>query len=236
MVPKIKLILVGLIMFMANLAASQSDVGYVSSKDGCWLKNKIDGDNAIYLTFNSKVTLIKDSFPPSSSRKWFVSSAKGKGWLSAGDFGKKWCPEDSAILFLAEKFLERLETKEKLAPLMNKTWNLLYHEDNRCDGSTNGRLYGIPKNDVDKLVKVKVFRDGKGWMECNVEPALYFIDFKLQEKFDKWNTWEVAEIDYCNKTITFGWGGASDYFITKLIKSKNGYLIGAIEYRSEDPG
>ena len=230
----IKILITINVLIISNITVAQT--AYIQNKDGSWLKESIEGKNTIFLEFNSEVTIIKDSFPPNSPQWYLVNSSKGEGWIRNFKIGKKWCPEDPIFLSFANKFLSKLKSKENIAPIMYNKWELIYQELDRCNGSTYGEIKDIPKNRIDKIIQIKVFRDGDGWLDCNIDTATYFIEFKLQNKIDKWDELMITDIDYCNKTILLGRGGETEYLKVIFIKSKDSYLIKSIDFRSEDPG
>lgn len=135
---------------------------------------------------------------------------------------------------IASDFVKHLETGKQLSSFFTDSWSLIYHEDNRCDGSTDGQLENLKKSVIDSTITLQVKNDGDGWACDKKDPETFNLEFDLKEKIAKWDRFEIP--DYGNEAgntiYVLGWG-ESDYLILHF-EDKN--LITKFEYRSEDPG
>lgn len=131
---------------------------------------------------------------------------------------------------------KRLKSGQSLASLMSDKWSLIYHKDDRCDGSTDGSLDGLLRSQVDEIINIELFNDGNGW-GCEKKDASYFdFNFSLQEQVKNWDRIEIIKYDYENKLIYLVGKGVSDYLVAHYSDINGDYLIMKLEYRSEDPG
>ena len=134
----------------------------------------------------------------------------------------------------AAGFLVNLKTGEKLSSFLNDNWIFIYHEDNRCDGSTDGQIDKLRSTQIDSIIKLQVKNDGDGWACDKKEPKTFDLDFDLKKKITDWDRFEIP--NYENQEENFVYlvgGGESDYI--KLHYDNNDLII-KLEYRSEDPG
>jgi hypothetical protein len=138
---------------------------------------------------------------------------------------------------LASEFLKRLEKGQNLSVLMSNKWTFIYHEDNRCDGSTDGSKVDLPGLAIDKTISILVENDGEGWACAKKKPSKFNLDFVLKEKVKNWDRFKIAEYSKPEENIFYIQGaGESDYIIIYFEKIDDKYLILKLEYRSEDPG
>lgn len=134
----------------------------------------------------------------------------------------------------ASGFVEHLKAGEKLSLFFNDSWIFIYHEDNRCDGSTDGQIDNLKRTQIDSIIKLQVKNDGNGW-ECDKkEPKTFDLDFDLKKKIKDWDRFEIPNYENQEEKIVYVVGaGESDYL--KLHYDDNDLII-KLEYRSEDPG
>lgn len=130
-----------------------------------------------------------------------------------------------------EVFVEYLKAGKKLHLLFNNKWTLVYHEDNRCDGSTDGRKDGLSSEQIDLVIRLKVENAGDGWSCDKEDPTTFDMDFDLKKRIMSWDRVELA--DYGASVIYIVGAGESDYL--KLHYNDEGLIV-KLEYRSEDPG
>jgi hypothetical protein len=71
--------------------------------------------------------------------------------------------ENKDVSFLLHDFIYKLSNTENLGDLFADDWTLIYHEDNRCDGSTDGVVENLSSHQIDLGIKIKVKNDGEGW-------------------------------------------------------------------------
>ena len=130
----------------------------------------------------------------------------------------------------ASEFVRSLENKQNLSSFFSNHWVLAFHEDNRCDGSTDGVADNLRSTQVDSIIKIQVKNDGNGWACDKKEPKRYDYDFDLKKHVARWDRFEISIHD--NIIYVVG-AGESDYI--KLHFNDNNLIIN-LEYRSEDPG
>ena len=141
---------------------------------------------------------------------------------------------------VALNFIKRLKNGENVSSLFGDTWTFKYHEDNRCTGSTDGKVTYNGHIKLDNKVRIKVKNDSEHAWACEKKEAYYYeMIFDLKEKI---KTWERIELDDDSdtdttekeaKTFYILGRGASDY-IRIHINENN--LISTFKYSSEDPG
>jgi hypothetical protein len=133
-----------------------------------------------------------------------------------------------------EEFLKRLTNGEKLYSFFSDNWTFIYHEDNRCDGSTNGEKSNLSNLEIDRIIKIKVVNDGDGWACEKKGSTEFYLNFRLKEQVKNWDRFEIIKYDEQEKNVVYVWGaGESDYL--KLYYDDNNLIV-KMEYRSEDPG
>lgn len=131
-------------------------------------------------------------------------------------------------------FLDALEQGKPLEQFFASNWTLLYHEDNRCDGSTDGEIHNLSKSAIDSELVIRVANDGDGWVCEAQEPSEFDLHFELSKKVRSWDRYEIEPSagDTEDKIYVMG-AGESDYLVLHYNTNK---LIVKLEYRSEDPG
>jgi len=140
----------------------------------------------------------------------------------------------SEIQEKASAFTKSLEAGEELASYFNESWVFVYHEDNRCDGSTDGSLENLGIAAIDSPIKLEVKNDGEGWACEKKDPKTYEMEFDLKQKLKEWDRFEVQSYDKENQNSVYIAGsGESDYLKLTFNANKQ---ISQLEYRSEDPG
>ncbi|MFS4468746.1 hypothetical protein [Maribacter sp. 2210JD10-5] len=131
-------------------------------------------------------------------------------------------------------FVKNLKHGEKLGPFFVENWILVYHEDNRCDGSTDGQIGNLTSTKIDSAIKLQVKNDGDGWACDKKAPKTYDMDFDLKKKIAGWDRFEIPDYENEEKNIVYVVGaGESDYL---KLHYNDDNLIFKLEYRSEDPG
>lgn len=134
----------------------------------------------------------------------------------------------------ASGFVENLKAGEKLSLFFNDSWIFIYHEDNRCDGSTDGQIDNLKSTQIDSIIRLHVKNDGNGWACDKKEPKTFDLDFDLKKKITDWDRFEIPNYENQEENIVYVVGaGESDYL--KIHYSDNDLII-KLEYRSEDPG
>ena len=134
----------------------------------------------------------------------------------------------------ALEFLSSLKSGGKLNSYFNDSWIFVYHEDNRCDGSTDGQLDNLTKMMIDSIITLQVKNNGDGWACDKKEPKTYDLDFDIKKKVADWDRFEISNNENQEKNVVYIVGrGESDYL--KLHYGNNDLIIKLV-YRSEDPG
>ena len=134
----------------------------------------------------------------------------------------------------ASGFVDNLKSGEILSLFFNDSWIFIYHEDNRCDGSTDGQIDNLKSTQIDSIIRLQVKNDGNGWACDKKEPKTYDLDFDLKKKITDWDKFEIPNYENQEENIVYVVGaGESDYL--KLHYNDNDLII-KLEYRSEDPG
>lgn len=129
------------------------------------------------------------------------------------------------------EFIKHLKTGKDLSSFFTQNWSFVYHEDNRCEGSTDGQLDQLDKTAIDSSIKLEVKNDGDAWA-CEKKDAQTFeLAFELKKKVKNWDRFELQDQD--EKIFYIVGAGESDY--VQLHFGDNGRIV-RLEYRSEDPG
>lgn len=136
-----------------------------------------------------------------------------------------------------DKFLEKLKNGENLSSFFKDGWGFVYHQDDRCNGSTDGSTKNLSPENIDEKISIKVLNDGEGWACEKRAPSEFMLDFSLKEKVKDWDRFEIASYSKPSKGEYFIWGGGASDYLKVYIKKINGEkLIMKLEYRSKDPG
>ncbi|MEO6818116.1 MAG: hypothetical protein ABI266_02245 [Ginsengibacter sp.] len=134
----------------------------------------------------------------------------------------------------ATAFIENLKNGKKLSSFFNDKWLLIYHEDNRCTGSTDGQINNLSSLQIDSELLLKVKNDGDGWACEKQEPKTYDFNFYLKKQISKWDRFVIPNYEKKENNIVYVLGaGESDFLILHYNENKK---IIKLEYRSEDPG
>lgn len=149
--------------------------------------------------------------------------------------------KDDAVLLpqisvdtLARRFIENLSQGKNLNTFFSEKWTLVYHTDNRCEGSTDGKSANLEKFEIDKNIKLSVKNDGDGWACDKSAPTEFDLNFNIKKEVKSWDRFIIQNYEEKEKNIIYISGkGESDYL--KLHFSKDNLII-KLEYRSEDPG
>ena len=135
---------------------------------------------------------------------------------------------------IALGFLKNLKSGKKLSYFFNDSWLFIYHEDNRCDGSTDGQLDNLKSSLIDSKITLEVKNDGNGWACDKKESTSFDLEFELMNKVADWDRFEIPNYENQEENVVLIFGaGESDYL--KLHYDDNNLIV-KLEYRSEDPG
>lgn len=142
--------------------------------------------------------------------------------------------ESKSVVESSREFVNSLKADEDLSAFFSNGWFFLYHEDNRCDGSTDGHIDGLLAVKIDETIVLSVINDGDGWACEKKDAKSFFLDFNLRAMLKSWDRIETPSIENLREHVIYIYGkGESDYL--KLHYNKS-FLIEKLEYRSEDPG
>jgi len=131
----------------------------------------------------------------------------------------------------AADFVMNLKNGKRLSQFFVEDWKLMYHEDKRCTGSTDGQIDRLTNLQIDSNIILNVKNDGDGWACEKRDPKIYSIDFDLKKKIADWDRIEIRNQD--KNTVYIVGKGESDWLI--LHYNPMGLIVD-LEYRSEDPG
>ncbi|MBU0489101.1 MAG: hypothetical protein KKA07_10530 [Bacteroidetes bacterium] len=137
---------------------------------------------------------------------------------------------------VANCLMQKLTTEQNLDSLMGNKWALVYHTDDRCDGSTDGSIENLSPEQVNGEITLFVSNDGAGWACTPKDPSKYMHAFSLQLLVKEWDRMEISELDEANNHFTLIGRGESDYLRVFCFDFDGKFLISKLEYRSEDPG
>jgi len=96
---------------------------------------------------------------------------------------------------------------------MSDSWSLIYHEDNRCDGSTDGSLSGLSPRQVDQAVRIQLFNDGQGWGCEPKQPTSFEANFSLHNQVANWDRFEVTQYGIMDNLIYVEGARGDKYYI-----------------------
>ncbi|KXX70473.1 hypothetical protein [Flammeovirga sp. SJP92] len=134
---------------------------------------------------------------------------------------------------IGKKFIERLKSQQELNDLFTDKWFLIYHQDDRCNGSTDGKKDELTNLEIDKPISLEVMNDGEGWACPKRDPKKSIYTFDLKKLIETWNRIELSGNENGTDKIYIVGAGESDYIILHFTAEG---LIKTLEYRSEDPG
>ena len=131
-------------------------------------------------------------------------------------------------------FISKLKNGKPLASLFANNWTLIYHEDNRFSGSTDGQLETLKTTQVDSVISLKVKNDGDGWASEKTSPKTFNFDFDLKKQIENWDRFEIANYENVEKDTVYILGAGESDYIQLFYNDKD--LIVKMKYSSEDPG
>jgi len=140
---------------------------------------------------------------------------------------------------IALEFTARLKSGEALASLFHDSWTLIYHEDDRCKGATDGTATFSKGQKIDSALQLTVSNNTEfAWACEKKESYSYEMIFDLKEKVKVWDRFELASQDNADASEkeknTFYISGAGDAAYIEIYIMDN--LISTLKYSSEDPG
>lgn len=139
----------------------------------------------------------------------------------------------------ANEFVEHLRNGKELSSFFSDNWTLVFHSDNRYEGSTDGKIENLRSNQIDSIIKIQVKNDGDGWLlevigEKKREQQIFEMDFSLKKQVKNWDRFETVRYEnQLNSEIFVQGAGESD--ILELHYNRQKQIV-RLEYRSEDPG
>lgn len=147
---------------------------------------------------------------------------------------------DLQIKEIALNFTEKIKNGESLMSLMDEKWTLIYHEDNRCTGSTDGEKMNLSNTQIDEKIILNVKNNSEFAWACEKKESYnYNFEFDLKRQIENWDRFELQNDDYSDSTNkeknVFFILGAGDSDLIKIYIGKN-KLVKILKYSSEDPG
>ena len=133
----------------------------------------------------------------------------------------------------ASEFLKNLKNGEKLSSFFNDNWIFIYHEDNRCDGSTDGQIDNLERSQIDSIITLTVKNDGDGWACDKKNPSTYILEFLLSVQLENWDNYGTKRA--ANEDNVIYLENIDNSVYLKLHFDSNN-LISKFEFRNEDPG
>ncbi len=146
-------------------------------------------------------------------------------------------PYQSQIDAKANEFAECLKENKPLSAFFSDSWTLVYHSDNRADGSTHGQITNLRNTQIDSIIRLRVkkYIDNTTSAESGVSVTVESdFDFELGKQVEHWDRFEAIRYDNMPNHIIYIVGaGESDVLKLHYNEEKQ---ITLMEYRSEDPG
>ncbi len=145
-------------------------------------------------------------------------------------------PYQSGISAKAGEFAECLREGKPLSAFFSDSWTLVYHSDNRADGSTDGRITNLRNSQIDSVIRLRVkkYIDDKTSAESGVSVSIEDdFDFELKKMVKHWDRFETIRYDDTLNHMYIVGAGASDVLKLRYNEEKQ---ITLMEYSSEDPG
>jgi len=90
-----------------------------------------------------------------------------------------------------------------LSSFFNDNWIFIYHEDNRCDGSTDGQIDNLKRSQIDSIIRLTVKNDGDGWACDKKKPSTYILEFLLCDQLENWDNYATKRSDNEDNVIYF---------------------------------
>jgi len=202
-----------------------------------WVKLKNQRCNMIFIILSLSILVLFTGACVKANSKQFVAVDSSTDWKidnSTNEVSFIEVNENTNLKNSKEDIVEYLKKGKKMFSLFSDNWTLIYHKDDRCDGSTDGQLSNLSNNEIDGIIKIKVRNDGDGWDCEKKEPKEFYLEFKLINLVKKWDRLEIQNYEEQEDNVVFVVGyGMSDYI--KLYYDDNNLIV-KMEYRSEDPG
>ena len=135
---------------------------------------------------------------------------------------------------LDQSFILSLEAGENLERYFAKRWTLIYHEENRCEGMTQGFSDSLLPANIDQIIRLELKNDGQGWACDPKEARTFLYEFNIKELTQSWDRFEEETGNQKENPTSYLMGkGESDYMILHFNADNK---IFKLEYHSEDPG
>ncbi len=176
----------------------------------------------------------------------WVSNQSVNGWVPFIMLDSENPYRDPQFQAWAESFIYSFQKQKSLEKYFTTSHiKLIYHDDNRVDGSTDGEYTYNSAADIKRTIQIKVYTDGEGWYDEKVKYSS--ARGYHQKKFSFINNCAVFlpdpeypdntryEILCFEKKIVFYMGAE---YTLELYCKKNGNLftIYEIRYSDNDPG
>jgi hypothetical protein len=143
--------------------------------------------------------------------------------------------ENQNFKLITQNSIELVKSFEEKMPLrrfFEKKWTFEFHHDDRCEGSTDGKINDLDPNALENIICLQVFQDGIGWLCEAQKPQKKTIYFDLHKELEKWDRFEGVFSP--NKTFFYIFGVDVSTYMVVHFNHKG--LIHRLEYRMEDPG
>ncbi len=136
----------------------------------------------------------------------------------------------------AKKFIGALKKHKKIAGYFDSKFEFIFHDDNRCDGDTDGVALAVLNTNIDKIVNIDVIKTGKGWACKNKKGKNYTLKFDFHGYVKE--SFETMSENYNKEKLMIYITGNYDtvWFTFHFKKVNDKYLIYKMKYESQDPG
>ena len=112
-------------------------------------------------------------------------------------------PQDRQPDLSTATFIKNLQEGNKLSGFFADNWTLIYHENSRLDGNTDGQVQNLARSKVDEIITLSVFTDGEGWAENPGEIRNHDIEFQLKERIKDWDGYSTEDIDRAERNMVY---------------------------------
>ncbi len=224
-----------------------ADTLFVESDTGAWLQTMPGNDSGktiVKLPFNAELLTecyaqVEEGEIGGAPYKanWYRVKIDGKeGWVKSTYVTSEKHVYDISFAQYADSLLKRIKSNGPMYAFVRDSLLFEYHEDNRCDGSTDGTVTLNGAKMIDSIMKIGVFRDGKGWEEkCGKDSSHFNLDFDFHKELGEvLSSGDTFAINQFRKTISVSQElHGFDFFIKSL---KDRFVIYRIKYENSDPG
>lgn len=224
-----------------------ADTLFVESDTGAWLQTMPGNDSGktiAKLPFNAELLTVcyarveeGEIGGASFKANWYRVKIDGKeGWVKSTYVTSEKHVDDKSFAQFADSLLKRIKSNGPMYAFVRDPLLFEYHEDNRCDGSTDGTVTLNDATMIDSIVRIGVFRDGKGWEEkCGKDSSHSTMDFDFHKELGEvLSSADTFVVNQYRKTISVSYSLHGFDFYIKSVKDH--FILFKIKYENSDPG